>query len=216
LSVFGNCSPPNSETRILLDVGCGEQPFRKLRGLDQYVYVGIEIPAATSSFGMSLSRTDIVLYDGERFPVHSKSVDLVLLLEVFEHVRERSKLFNEIERVLTSDGVVIVSVPWSARIHFRPDDYFRPTPFEIERLAAESGLKIVDVIPRGPSAAVIANKLLIGLVENLRAGRPSIVLFLLLIPLLGVLQLTGLLGIKFGISNPSDPLGFTFKLKKTI
>lgn len=126
---------------------------------------------------MSLSGLNTVLYDGACIPVRSKSVDLVLLIEVLEHVRERERLLTEIARVLTTDGVAIISVPWSARIHYRPDDYLRPTPYEIERLAMGSGLEISHMISRGSTAAVVANKLLIGIIENLKAGRLAGVFF---------------------------------------
>jgi len=163
---------------------------------------------------MSLACPDIAFYDGERIPVRSASVDLVLLIEVLEHVNERNQLLIEICRVLTRDGVAIISTPWSARIHYAPHDYFRPTPFEIYRLATESGLTMIEVIPRGSTAAVIANKLAIAPLTALKARRSIAVIFVLMTPLIAVLHVIGLLQIALGVANPSDPLGFTFKLKK--
>ncbi len=48
---------------------------------------------------------------GRELPLPGASVDVVTLLAVFEHVKEREPLVREIFRVLRDEGLVILTVP---------------------------------------------------------------------------------------------------------
>jgi len=87
--------PPLTESSVILDVGCGEQPFRTLFDKTDATYVGLDVPYAVDQFGMSLSSSDLIVYDGCSLPIKSGSVDIVLLVEVLEHVQGRETLLKE-------------------------------------------------------------------------------------------------------------------------
>jgi SAM-dependent methyltransferase len=61
---------------------------------------------------------------GERLPFADGSFDLVLLVEVIEHVRNPRRLGREIMRVLRPGGRCFVTTPARARYLWRPDPHF--------------------------------------------------------------------------------------------
>ena len=67
----------------------------------------------------------------------SQSVGTVLAFNCFEHVPRFWLGFQEIQRVLRSDGLLIISCPFYFRIHSFPNDYWRFTP-EAFRLMLEA------------------------------------------------------------------------------
>jgi len=63
--------------------------------------------------------------------------DLVLLLEVLEHVPEPARALAEIRRVLRPGGCLIGSTPFLLGIHDHPNDFHRFTRFGLARLFAD-------------------------------------------------------------------------------
>lgn len=204
-----------TETRVVIDVGCGQQPFRELFRTEKVIYGGLEIPIASDSFGMRLVSTDLVIYDGARLPIKDCRADIVLLIEVLEHVSDRDTLLGEIYRVLRPGGSVFATLPWSARVHFEPHDPIRWTPFGIEQAFKEKDFCLIEVKARGSTSAVLANKMLIGLVDSVSSKRPAALLYLGLFPIMILLHVIGLVSIVVGISNRLGPLGYTVTAKKS-
>jgi len=64
----------------------------------------------------------------EDLPLKSSSVGTVIAMNLFEHVACFWKGFEEIERVLRPDGVLVVLCPFYFHIHNYPHDYWRFTP----------------------------------------------------------------------------------------
>lgn len=192
---------------VVLDVGCGEQPFRSLVG--NTTYIGLEIPNSSDHFGMSMTQPDLVVYDGYQLPIQSRSVDVVLLIEILEHAIFRERLLLEVSRVLREDGVVILTAPWSARVHFERNDFVRFTPAGLDVPFTDCGLKITSVAARGTIAAVVANKLVIGFIDAPIKMRPSLLLYVPLLPVVLLLHAIGFVGIVMNVASRQDPLGYT-------
>ena len=51
-------------------------------------------------------------YDGQSFPFKGGSFDVVLTNQVLEHVFNPDVFLSEIHRVLTPDGVLLLTVPF--------------------------------------------------------------------------------------------------------
>ena len=47
----------------------------------------------------------------EAIPVASQSIDVVVCFETIEHLEHQAELLDEIKRVLTPDGVLVISSP---------------------------------------------------------------------------------------------------------
>jgi SAM-dependent methyltransferase len=143
----------------LLDVGCGDKPYEAIFAPYVSRYVGIELEDTyASSANARKARADVV-YSGERLPFGDGEFDTVLCNQVAEHVPAPAALFRELARVLRRAGRLIVTVPFSFRIHSEPTDYHRFTHYALGRYADSNGLKVELLKPRGGFWIVIGQKL---------------------------------------------------------
>ena len=151
----------------VLDVGAGAAPWREFlpAGVE---YLGVDIGSA-ADFGMR-THPDIVYYDGNILPFENGSFDQVLCVEVLEHVPDPTAFLAEIRRVVKAGGTLILTIPWSARLHHLPHDYGRFTRIGLGRALDHAGFMDVKIAERGTDIAVLANKLT---VLSLRLLRPK-------------------------------------------
>jgi SAM-dependent methyltransferase len=160
----------------VLDVGCGGQPYRSLfrAGVD---YLGIDTTDARDRFGYDLP--DTRLFDaGDNWPVGDDSVDTVLATETMEHVPDPAAFLREAARVLAPGGTLILTVPFAARWHFIPHDYWRYTPAALVLLLTGAGFREPRVYARGDAATVACYKLMTPMLSLLfapRTGRGTVV-----------------------------------------
>jgi SAM-dependent methyltransferase len=142
----------------LLDVGCGDRPYEDLFRDRVTEYIGVEYEESHhGSVSGRESRADIV-YQGERLPFEDGSFDTVLTTQTAEHVPDPDAFFRELSRVLRSGGTLIMTVPFSYRVHAHPHDYHRFTRFALERYAKLNGLRVDVLRPRGGMWSVVGQK----------------------------------------------------------
>ena len=203
--------------RGVVDIGAGESPWRFL--LDSECdYVGLDI-ANSDDFKMQTSRKDIMYYEGGDFPLPDEEFSAAICIETLEHVSEPKAMLAEIFRVLDAGGTLLISVPWSARRHHIPHNFFRYTPEGLNHLLVQAGFVCIEITPRGSEAHVVANKLLIFAVGNLRAKKNATFLLkmvstLLVIPMLVFWFLMAWFNQLMGFRSDSDPLGYFVKAEK--
>jgi SAM-dependent methyltransferase len=191
----------------LLDVGCGEMPYRTCLP-PSLSYTGVDV-AQADAFAMRASDC-VVTFDGVSIPFGDASFDTILCTEVLEHAAAPEALIAEIERVLKPGGTLLATVPFSARVHYAPYDFHRFTKFALKRMFAS--FKDVRIEERGNDIAVIANKLIVVALRMLRPSRWSLVhwpLLLLLLPLALALLLVAHLTLALDLSSKDDPLGYS-------
>ncbi len=194
------------------DVGCGAQPFRDLLP-PATRYIGVDIAAAGESFGYHTP--DTRYYQGNTLPLADGEVDHVLCTETLEHVLAPAILLSELSRVMRPGGRLVLTVPFAARWHFVPHDYWRYTPSGLTHLLAQAGFDAIRVYPRGGALSVAGYKVL-GYVLLLLAGGgaqgawrlAARVLGLLLLPLAALAAVCGNLGLAFP-GSAEDTLGYT-------
>jgi 2-polyprenyl-3-methyl-5-hydroxy-6-metoxy-1,4-benzoquinol methylase len=127
---------------ILLDVGCGQMPYKQLL---------MEGGAVSNYIGLDLENNPIhnntpdILWNGKEIPLADNSVDSVLLTEVLEHVPEPTELLWEIHRVIKPGGKIFGTVPFLFNLHEVPYDFYRYTPFALERFAERTGFRIIKI-----------------------------------------------------------------------
>jgi len=204
----------------ILDVGCGNSPFRPLLNPLVTTYQGIDVKEA-KSFGYC--NPDTLYHDGKIMPFPDASFDGLLCTEVLEHIADPRQTIREMYRVLKPGACGYITIPWSARFHYQPFDYHRYTPSMLRVLFRD--FTAADVFPRGTDLSSIASKVVVAYIRNLLCMKPSgpapllWLPFRLLVTLAGLPVLVGALilghcGILFGLGSIDDPLGYTIVVKK--
>lgn len=195
----------------VLDVGCGAQPYRALLG-PAARYMGIDTDQAKAHFGYEMPDTSY--FAGDVWPVADATVDLVLCTETIEHVPDTRQFLSEAARVARPGATLLLTVPFAARWHFIPHDYWRFTPSGLRLVVEATGFGDVRVMARGNPTTVACYKTMALILPLLFApGQTRAVTILK--RLLGVVFVPCLL-ILAGIANLSllgaggdDCLGYT-------
>jgi SAM-dependent methyltransferase len=141
---------------VVLDVGAGAQPYRSLLEGHGVRYRAIDVASACERFGYETPDTEY--FSGDVWPVADASTDVVLATETLEHVRRPPVFLAEARRVLRRGGRLVVTVPFAARWHYVPDDYWRFTPSSLRDLFEDAGFENVIVRPRGNELTVACSK----------------------------------------------------------
>lgn len=103
--------------KSVIDFGCGSRPYEPLFTEAGCTYQGADFD------GPSELRIDP---DG-KLPAASGSADVVLSVQVLEHVRDLETYFGEARRVLKSDGRLLLSTHGTWLYHPHPEDHRRWT-----------------------------------------------------------------------------------------
>lgn len=197
----------------VLDIGCGQSPYKFLLNSNATKYYGIDIIEATS-FGYNNSA--VTAFDGKNIPFEDAKFDAVICTEVLEHVQEYQYLIDEIYRVTKFNADVIVTIPWSARYHYIPYDYFRYTPSSLKMMFSK--FSEVVIRERGTDVAVIGSKLIVlfarGILPKKKWKYLFLPLYILGIPILITAIFFAHLAITLKIGSKEDPLGYTLIIKK--
>jgi len=132
------------ECQRLLDLGCGEKPFKFIYEGKVENYIGMDMPSSPHH----QDQVD-VFANGEVLPFQSESFDVVLCSELMEHVTEPTLLLTEINRILVPGGRLILTTPFLVPEHETPIDYFRYTRFGLSHLLNKAGFQILELEPFG-------------------------------------------------------------------
>lgn len=210
-SVYRDLRPWLEErSGTLLEVGCGAQPYRYLVP-DVCHYIGLDWEQAGEHFDYHLP--DTVYYSGDRFPFEDGSFDNLFHTEVLEHIFHTGHYLTECRRVLKPSGTMFFTVPFQARYHYIPHDYFRFTPAALERMLVEAGFSQIDIRPRGSDISVAAYKSLSVFYRLLQSGLVGITVAVLISPLAVPVLIVGWLSLRLSVGSYDDCLGFTVTAK---
>jgi SAM-dependent methyltransferase len=134
----------NATEAHVLDVGCGDRPYRELFPDT----VGFDVPGNPhADLHGSL----------ESIPVEDGRFDVVLCLQVLEHVPDPAAAVRELHRVVRPGGRVLASTHGVYPFHPNPDDLWRWTQQGLERLfLTNAEWASVSVRPGAGTAATLA------------------------------------------------------------
>ena len=107
----------------VLDIACGEGYGSEMLSRNAESVVGVDIDPATVAHAMTKYRSpNMKFIEGacEKIPLPDKSVDLVVSFETLEHIEDHDKFLGEIERVLVSGGILVISTPEKAAYSDKP------------------------------------------------------------------------------------------------
>ena len=147
-------------TGDLLDIGCGQKPYKALLGDRVQRHLGIDYPDTVGqhmSSGYDSPEVDIYAA-GEALPLRPGSMDTVLCTQVLEHTPEPDRMMAEMARVLKVGGHLILTAPLEWGLHQAPHDYYRYTRHGLAYLAEKHGLRVIYIRQRGGLWVVLGQR----------------------------------------------------------
>lgn len=190
---------------VLVDLGAGQSDFGKLTArfhqryaADFYPYEGI----------------NIVCDLNKRFPFESESVDVILLSNVLEHIKEPNLFLAECHRILKPNGIALGSVPFLINVHQKPYDFYRYTDINLEYILKKSGFaraKIKPVLKLDALIFAFSARFFTDLIQKSNLSRIQSALLRVLWRAIRI----GFAALKpffaRAYQNPDYPLGYIFK-----
>lgn len=140
------CDTIHEEIKNVLEIGCGKGDFSKV--LNQYYdcVVGCDISKVTLSRSV---HNDVVLADATKLPFHEESFDLIIAIEILEHIQNDREVFERWVTCLKGGGYLIISVPFNKKLWGLVDErvghYRRYELKDIYNLAKFNKLEIIDI-----------------------------------------------------------------------
>lgn len=132
-----------SSGKRVLDVACGEGYGAHLLAERAISVVGVDLDAnvvAHAQIKYNLPNLSFLQGDCASLPLYDNSVDLVVCFETLEHHAEHEEMMSEICRVLSPNGVLIISTP--DRRHYS-DERNYVNPFHVRELYADEFRQMV-------------------------------------------------------------------------
>lgn len=168
---------PDHDKLSILDYGCGDVPYRSLFS-DSCNYQAADIPGN--------KHANMIMDNSGAIPADD-SFDVVLSIQVLEHVPDYTFYLQEANRVLKPGGLLFISTHGWWTHHPFPNDYWRWTREGLEKIIDESSFEIIDsdwIISMLAYSCQLRIQTLKGVLEN----KGKLVNYLLLKPVSAVYQ----------------------------
>lgn len=203
------------DNKTVLDIGCYNKwarnhlpPTCSYIGLDYYETASQWYGSVPDVYGNALS-----------LPIAPASFDVVILIDVLEHISDTQTLLEQIHSVLKPGGKLLMSLPFLYPMHDAPRDFVRYTEHGIEQLARQYGFTIELCEPLGSpivTSALLSNLALAKAAVNwIAQKRVWSVLALLFAPVILVNNLAAALLSKFEVKDGFMANSYQFVLQKT-
>jgi SAM-dependent methyltransferase len=125
----------------VLDLGCGNSPYRSDIIKNAEEYIGIDWPKSIHD----ISGVDIIGDISFSVPIRRNCLDTIVSFQVMEHLPEPGNFLAECFRCLRTEGRLLLTVPFNWHVHEEPFDYYRYTKYGLEYLLQKSGWKEFSV-----------------------------------------------------------------------
>ena len=108
LSALNDCHAGD----IIVDIGCGVGDLCRILPIS-LKRIGIDLSLSALRYAHRDYRTDAMFVNASLYelPLQDESVDIIICLEVLEHLREDNKALEEVRRILRPGGRLIISLP---------------------------------------------------------------------------------------------------------
>jgi len=89
-----------------------------------------------------------IIVDAQDLPIKSGEIDVLKCTELLEHVENPERVLKESHRVLKTNGILILSIPFNFGIHGDPHDFQRFTDHKLKKLL-ENNFRIITLKKQG-------------------------------------------------------------------
>ena len=120
---------------LFLDVGSGHGDFQDIFSGRRYIALDI-VPYAEVDITCDLTQT---------VPFRTGSFDVIVMMNVLEHVYEAERLVTRLAELLKPGGQIWIAVPFLLKVHQAPHDFARYTPYALRQMASNVGLDTQDL-----------------------------------------------------------------------
>ncbi|MEZ5428965.1 MAG: class I SAM-dependent methyltransferase [Pyrinomonadaceae bacterium] len=133
---------PLVEEKKVLDIACGTGyglAFLK-RKAGTVTGVDVDFEAARQAGKECDEKTAVLLGDGLNLPFPDGSFDAVTSFETIEHLHERGRFLAELSRILTDDGLLVLSTPnanYTMPVNGKPSNPFHVFEYKPDELRDE-------------------------------------------------------------------------------
>jgi SAM-dependent methyltransferase len=168
-------------TDTLLDLGCGEMPYKIIVQEESKVekYIGIDIENETYQKNLQPD----MFWDGKKIPLTDSTINCAMLIEVLEHVPNPKDVLLELNRVLVEGGVCLITVPFLWTLHDVPNDEYRYTPFSLTRMSSETNFDVEIIETFGGWHASMASMIALYCRRGLKGNKFQAIISKLAFPL---------------------------------
>ncbi|MBL0342950.1 MAG: class I SAM-dependent methyltransferase [Bacteroidetes bacterium] len=88
------------------------------------------MPNVVTSDVINISGLDKIIF-ANNIPFENKSLDAIIMVDVFHHIPNVREFLNEADRVLKTDGVIVMSEPWNSIFGRFIYTFFHHEPFKV-------------------------------------------------------------------------------------
>jgi SAM-dependent methyltransferase len=137
----------------LIDMGCGKVPlFAAYRSL-----VSSNVCIDWNQGPHGGEHLDIECDLSTSLPFKDGEFDTIILSDVLEHIAQPQCLWQEMRRILSNNGRILLNVPFFYWLHETPHDYYRYTEFALRRFAESSGFEVLVLESIGGAPEVVTD-----------------------------------------------------------
>ena len=127
-------------TGLVLDIGCGSGTQKKFLG-PGCSYFGLDLPFTSINWYQTIPD---VYGTAEMLPLKDSVISTILLLDVLEHIKTPKKCLEELHRVLSPGGILLIKIPFLYPIHDAPLDFTRWTEYGHLQLFEDHKFQIIE------------------------------------------------------------------------
>ena len=138
---FYNRAIPAYCTGKLVDLGCGKAP---LYGLYKHYSTNV-ILADWPQTSHPNECLDYPCDLNQALPFDDNEFDTIILSDVLEHIPEPIQLWQEMYRILSVHGKLLLNTPFYYWLHETPYDYYRYTEYALAYMAQSAGFKVIEL-----------------------------------------------------------------------
>lgn len=117
---------------LILDVGAGHGDFSQIFAGRRYLSVDV----------VPYPEIDLACDLGECVPFRPGTFDMLVLMNVLEHVYQFHELLAALHYLLKPGGSLVIAVPFMIKVHQAPFDFYRYTHYTLDRLAKQHGFEV--------------------------------------------------------------------------